>query len=415
MSKDYNDMTLEELTALSNERKKKKLIEAISKEDADKEATIKLENDTKVGEAAVAKYLEENPPKPKLNEIQTVTRDENDAPSHIEYFNKRIKASGLGYVDYAKQEEFNYASSDAGCEVDASDWKKEDVFTKLVWHNMYCTAGLREICVKGIDVKAGDGLKVQIRTVGKFSAPANVSACTCLSCEAPALSVYSLTIGSYGLLTEICELDVFSIGEVLRSSIIEALAKRWDEYFDAQIYAQVATGFTPGNTKTLSVDVCPAFDFSTGTGACTCSCCTDAGAYFFNAIINLEAAMREGTTPYSPDYLIISPTVAAILKGKDGIAMPYIMQSQIRVEGGILTKVGSLKVIEYCGANTCASGATLAVMLDSRRAVGFAFGKPPRMEQDRNIDCDSTTVAMWCYFGTSELDVSAIGHIVNGS
>jgi len=99
MSKDYNDMTLEELTALSNERKKKKLIEAISKEDADKEATIKLENDTKVGEAAVAKYLEENPPKPKLNEIQTVTRDENDAPSHIEYFNKRIKASGLGYVD----------------------------------------------------------------------------------------------------------------------------------------------------------------------------------------------------------------------------------------------------------------------------------------------------------------------------
>ena len=36
MSKDYNDMTLEELTALSNERKKKKLIEAISKEDYEK-------------------------------------------------------------------------------------------------------------------------------------------------------------------------------------------------------------------------------------------------------------------------------------------------------------------------------------------------------------------------------------------
>lgn len=408
MKENYEDMSLEELEALNDERKKKKLIESMSTDDKAKADSEREEYNAQVGEDAVAKYLEENPPVVKLNEVPKIDKGDS-IPGHIEYFNKRIEASGLGFVDYDKQEEFNYASSDAGCEVDASSWKKEDVFTKLVWHNMYCTAGLRSICVKGIDVKSGDGLAVQIRTVGKLSAPAQVSACTCLSCEAPALSTYNISIHSYGLMEEICELDVFSIGEVLRTSLIEALAKKWEEYFDACIYAQLATGLVPGQTETLLVDICNTFDFS-ATG-----CCTDSAALLFNAIIDLEATMREGTTPYSPDYLIVSPTVAAILKAKDGVAMPYIMQSQVNVSGGVLTKVGALKVIEYCGANTCASGATLAIMIDSRRAVGFAFGKPPRMEQDRNIDCDSTTIVMWSYFGTKELDLGAIGHIKNGS
>ena len=408
MTDKYDEMSLEELEALAEDRKKKKLIVDLATADKKESEANKLEYDAEIGDEAVKKYLEENPPVPKLIETPVVTKEGDAISSHMEYFNKRIKASEFGFVEYGKQEEFNYASSDAGCEVDAADWKKADVFTNLVWHDMYCTAGLRSICIKGIDVKAGDGLDVQIRTVGKFSAPAQVSGCTCLSCETPALSVYNLTIASYGLLTEICELDVFSIGEVLRTSIIEALALRWQEYFDACIYAQLATGLVPGNTVTLNDDICSTIDFGS-------TCCTDFGAMIFNAIIELEADMREGTTPYSPDYVIVSPSVAAVLKAKDGISMPYIMQSQVRVEGGVLTKVGALKVIEYCGANACASGATLAIMIDSRRAVGFAYGKPPRMEQDRNIDCDSTTIAMWCYFGTKELDLDAIGHIVNGT
>ena len=409
MSKNYEDMSLEELEALAGDRKKRKLIIDLATGDKEKSDAEKLVYDTQVKEEGVKEYLEENPPVPKLIETPKVTKEGDSIPDYMEYFNKRIELSGYGFVEYGKQEEFDYASSDAGCEVDATDWKKEDVFTNLMWHAMYCTAGLRDICVRGLDVNAGDGLKVQIRTIGKFGAPTQVSACTCLDCETPALSVYSISILQYGLLTEVCSLDEFSIGNVLKKSIIEAMGLRWAEYFDAEIYAQLATGLVPGQTETLLVDICNTFDFS-ATG-----CCTDSAALLFNAVIDLEATMREGTTPYSPDYLIVSPTVAAILKAKDGVAMPYIMQSQVRVEGGVLTKVGALKVIEYCGANSCTSGATLAIMIDSRRAIGFAFGQPPRTEQDRNIDCNSMTIATWCYFGTTELDLGAIGHIVNGS
>ena len=405
----YEEMSLEELEALKQLRVKKKLADELKSEDDVVKATEKEEYDAQIKADAIEEYKNENPPKDKLIQKVGLKKDTDIVSEHVDYFNRVIEASDDGFVPYDKMGEFNYTSSDEGCEVDAAAWKKEDVFTNLVWHSMYCEAGLRDICVKGLDVKAGDGLAVQIRTIGKFGAPTQVSACTCLSCETAALSNYSIDIKSYGLLQEICELNVFEIGEVLRTQLIKAMSLRWAQYFDAQIYAQLATGLIPGNTETLGVDICNTFDYST-TG-----CCTDSAALLFNAIIDLEAAMREGATPYNPDYVIVSPTVAAILKAKDGVAMPYIMQSQVNVSGGVLTHIGALKVIEYCGANSCASGATLAIMIDSSRAVGFAFGKPPKIEQERNIDCDSTTVAMWSYFGTKELDLEAIGHIKNGS
>ena len=84
--------------------------------------------------------------------------------------------------------------------------------------------------------------------------------------------------------------------------------------------------------------------------------------------------------------------------------------------GGLQSILG-IPVIEYNGApdplaTTSVAGTELVIIIDSSRAVGGVFGKKPRMESERNIDCDSTTYAMWCYFGAAELDTAAIGHVV---
>ena len=74
-----------------------------------------------------------------------------------------------------------------------------------------------------------------------------------------------------------------------------------------------------------------------------------------------------------------------------------------------------MSVIEFPCASECTdeSGEVQAVIIDSRRAVGEGWGMRPKMEQDRNIDCDSTTVAIHMYVGIDELDVNAIGLISN--
>ena len=123
--------------------------------------------------------------------------------------------------------------------------------------------------------------------------------------------------------------------------------------------------------------------------------------------------MREAN--YSPDYVIMSPTIATYFKYKGNHDVMRWMDGNINVTNGILTKIGNLKVIEYCGANTCTdlSGQELIIVIDSSRAVGAAFGKKPFLKSDENIDCNSTTYAMWSYAAFAELDTGAIGHVVN--
>lgn len=409
MSKAYEEMSLEELEALNELRKKDKLKASLEAEDALQKAADKATYDAGIEAGAIEKYLKENPPKIKLDTTVTTPKDSGNDDLKVKGIKNFIKNNGGKWTEYSDmaQHKFNFADSDADCPQDPSSWSPTENFSKLVWHSVYCTAGLRDICVKNLDVNAGQGLNVMVRTIGKFGAPEKAdNPCDCISCSSIAFSKYTLTIDAYALITEICELDVFDVGEIYRSGTIEAMALRWAEFFDASIYSELETA-TPGFTETLGTAL-----------ACNTtlegSCCTNPGAFeLYHAIIDLDAAMRESSI--RPDYVIVSPTIAAYFKYKDNVDIPYVMRGQVIVQDGILMKIGQLKVIEYCGANTCTdeSGQELAIVIDSSRAVGMVFGKPPKAERDRNIDCDSETVAMWCYVGFGELDTDCIGHVVN--
>jgi hypothetical protein len=208
-----------------------------------------------------------------------------------------------------------------------------------------------------------------------------------------------LHLDSYGDLAEICELDLQLAGDVVKDGILEDMASGLAEQVDLEIYSQLVTA-SAGFTATLD-DCC--------SDPTTDSCCFNKfGRDLYDNIVDLEAQMREAG--YAPDYIILAPSVAAQFKYTQALSQQGL---QISYSGNELSKIGSMSVIEFPCANTC-SGATdtvVAVIIDSRRAVGEGWGMRPKMEQDRNIDCDSTTVAIHMYVGIDELDVNAIALI----
>lgn len=304
---------------------------------------------------------------------------------------------------------FLNTDSDDGCGDEVGDWSPDDVYAKVIWETFVCTADLLRICVKGISINPGDGLGVQIRAFGAFQSPVARNACQCASCASITFSTYSLTLVQYNLEAVICDKDIFDVGNILMDAYLIAMANSWAAFFDAQIYAALIAAAASGATETLPAAV-------NCTPLISGSCCTDAALVnIYNAVHAAVAAMREGTSPYNPDYLILSPTIAAIFKRMQSpTPMPWM--GDVSFDGsGRLKSMGGLKVIEYCGANSCAttSGMKVAVIVDSRRAVGAVFGQRPKLYKFFQSNCNSYRLDQWAYMAFGTLDLNAIAHIVN--
>lgn len=354
-------------------------------------------------------YKEAHPPITKIPKPgETVLGGNGDpeikvASEYLRAFDGKVTA----YENFISGEVKEYTDSDANCPAEIGDWSPTETFASIIWHSMYCEANLFRVCVKGLDISAGDGLNITIRVIGKFGAPAAATACECLSCVSASLSEYHLSCLQYGEVTEVCGFDVFDAGEIYRREYLKAFGRRWAEFFDATIYAGLVAAAAATSTDLAATLTC--------NGVVEGSCCSNSDLLnMYNAVNATVAAMKEGTTPYKPDWMIVSPTVAAILKNMQTPAVQAWAEKVISIDSdGKLTRFNGLKVIEYCGAQTCstATDTVFAVIVDSRRAYGAAFGKKPWLEKDRNVECNSWTYAMWCYFAHGALDVNAIAHI----
>ena len=303
---------------------------------------------------------------------------------------------------------FMNTDSDTGCEDIVSAWSPEDVYAKIVWNTFVCKADLFKICVKGLAINPGDGLGVQIRAFGSFGSPVEKASCECGSCASLGFTTYPLTLKQYNLEAIVCDKDIWDVGSILMDSYLSAMSDSWAVWFDAQIYSELETA-TPGLEVSLPTAlIC--------TPALDATCCADTALYqLYNSIHNTVASMREGATPYNPDWVIISPTIAAIFKRMQTPApMPWMGDVSFD-EDGRLKKISGLKVIEYCGANSCtdASGEVVAIIIDSRRAVGAVFGERPKTYKFFQSNCNSYRIDQWAYFAVGELDTNAIAHIVN--
>jgi hypothetical protein len=303
---------------------------------------------------------------------------------------------------------FENTDSDSGCEDIIGDWSPADVYSKIIWNTFVCKADLFKICVKGLAIKPGEGLKTQIRVYGNLSDPDVKGSCECLTCVSIPFTTHTLTLEQIGKEAIICEKDIWEVGSVLMDAYLTAFSDMWASWFDKEIYDEIETA-SPGTTETLGT----ALNCDPSTAG---SCCSDTAlVQMYHAVQEIVASMREGTNPYQPDYIVMSPTVASVFKR---------LQTPTRVMGyddiswdadGRLNKIGSLKVIEYCRANTCsdASGEVMAVIVDSRRAVGAVFGHKPKTYKFFQSNCNSHRIDSWAFFACAELDVNAIAHIVN--
>jgi len=383
----------------------KLLNEKVEKLKAEKAEAEKVEYEKELEAKIRAKIAEETSKSVDTGldtdgDLQKETKDDK-----MSIFGKKfLKAHNYTPVDYGSESwlmGYEFTDSDTGCENDVSAWTPSEQFANLIWSAFYCKGFLAgKVTVRGIDFERGKGDTITIRTRGKRSAQGPLAACECLSCVSSSfLAPYSIQLDVYGDLAEICERDLFEAGDIIKAGIIEDMASGLAEQVDLEIYNQLITATT---TYTDTLDNC-----------CQVSddgCCLDAfGRELVNSIIDMEASMREAG--YRPNFCIVSPTVAAHFKYKEAASM---IGYPLSFSGNKLSKIGEMEVIEFPCANSCDEGPAsyvVAVILDSSKAVGEAWGKRPELEQDRNIDCDSTTVAIHMYVGIDELDDNAIGLI----
>ncbi len=447
MSKDIEDMSPEELKAYEeNLDKEIKLRDLKTKQaalDEEKDKEVKEAKDAAFEEqktAALEAIYKEHPelaPKPKItddggevkgngNEVNDIQKFYNgyykryeniDTRSQYETKLSNVKDikfqiyEGQKYGETSMDRLFINTDADTGCEDDVSEWSPEDVYAKIVWNTFVCKADLFKIAVKGIAINPGDGLGVQIRAFGAFGAPSEKAACECASCASILFTTYPLTLKQYNLEAIVCDKDIWDVGSILMDSYLIAMSDSWAQWFDAQIYSELETA-APGTTETLGTAISCTPDIAG-------SCCTDTALYqLYNAIHLAVAGMREGNGlagPYSPDYLIVSPTVAAIFKRmQHSQPMPWMADVSFD-DDGRLKKMSGLKVIEYCGANGCTDLASevVAIIVDSRRAVGAVFGERPKTYKFFQSNCNSYRIDQWAYFAVGELDTDAIAHVVN--
>ena len=296
----YEDMSLEELEEMQANKKKQSIIEKFQKEDDAKVLATKEAHEVKLRAEIKEELQNEFKPveTPIVQEVDLGNKPElNDAQK---WFSDAYGTTGINIY-----ENIELTNSDSGCDVDVDSWEKVDVFVNAIWHTMYEASNLLKVCVKGLSIGVGDGHTVQIRTITRFDRSditATSASCECISCSSTSFSTYSISIIKYGISTEICEWDIWQVGDAYRKEYLKSLGGVWAEQFDYLIYNELDTA-TPGYTTSVA----------TATAAMSGSCCTDSFLLAtYNGIDDIVTQMRAAY--YKPDYILMHPRMAAVFR-----------------------------------------------------------------------------------------------------
>ena len=387
---------------------------------AEKEALKLAEDKKREDELASVNANETGNPLETGNEIKGVmskfTNPETE--KHYKQMGRYLKNEGLDIKDLqpyseadigASQLDFAFTDSDTGCEDNVSAWSPDDVYCNGIWYAAQCESVLAgKVTVRACDIRAGDGLSVQIRTITADTFPSALNPCECATCISNTFATHTLTLARYDLFKIMCNLDEFDVGSILPTAMIETMSRSFAIGVDGLIYTAL-TGATPTYTETLASDaVC---DPSRGSDGACCAYATE----LYTSIIQLEADMRAAGYGRKGFVLLLHPTIALYLKYKEGVNPPPWVNN-ITMNGNEISKIGKINVIEYCGANDCSdvsTGDVVGVLFDPTRAVGEAYGKRPHLKKDEDpIECDSWKFVYRMYIAVAALDQASIGHIL---
>jgi len=425
LEKEYKQLLAKKTAAMREELAEQEKIQAAKlAEEKEQEDKVKFEAAVK---SALDKKLEEMKLKPEdgsiVDDVQATNTEKPKLDGEIAFAKKFADSRGIKKFqayeslvnDYVStgMNAFIATDSDSGCEDNVDAWEVKDCFASVIWQDVLCRSDFlsKGITVKGLDFKAGCGGLVQIRVINHADPSQDFTSldpCACMSCVSNAFTTYTLTMKMYGDYKVLCDLDLFTAGDVVKSAVLKSMSEVAQERIDNEIYTNLEA-----NSPTYSEALGAACGGSRGSDGDCCTYTMD----LYDKIIDLEADMRaagyfKGVDP----ILILSPTVAAYLKYKDGLNIPAYIASSIQMDGLKLAAIGNIKVIESCHANACVtdSSEVQAILIDPSRAIGEAWGKRPEFKTDDDpIECQSQKIVLRMWAAFDVLDTAAIGHIVN--
>jgi hypothetical protein len=268
------------------------------------------------------------------------------------------------------------------------------------------------------DFTGCQGKIIQVRSVNKRTAQ-DLGAVTgktdCLSATSQTVTTYSITLKVLGDYDEVGETALFQTCGDLKAQILNEMAKGIAEKQDQDIITELLTA---GGVPSVSFSLASAMKCFTNypnwvtRASGHASAIWGAANNLYDGIVHSVGSMRNNA--YEPDYLILNPNVAAFLKINYDNRMLDAMIDYDKATGK-LTRVAGLKVIETPHAETCkvTSAATMAIVIDSSRAVGEAWGKRPQYTEVYEPECLYFKEVISLFWAAGRLDPLAIGHIRN--
>lgn len=268
----------------------------------------------------------------------------------------------------------------------------EDVYSTLILEAIYAArrfSGVVTAVREDLTAEAGD--TVQVPFMGRRTPQTNVAEGDALTPTATTTGTYPITVEKHGDYDRVTR-EVFEDQEAFdEDDFLRNMAAGLAELADQIVYDELETA-VPG----FSVDLAVAGNFSD----------------LYDKIIDLRATMSAANQP--PNFVIVGEeAVAQFLKDTD----EGIKFENVNVQNGQLISIAGMEVLvsSLANAQVVTANEVQAILINSRRAVGEAWGRRPERIIDRVTDApsDKIRLIMWMRYGADELDTDAIGHVLN--
>ena len=275
-----------------------------------------------------------------------------------------------------------------------AEWIPTETWAKLILEGAWESRKLAGI-VSAVeyDKNAGEGTNIEVRFFPARSAQGPISEGNALTATSSDPTVKAITIAKYGDYDLVTGETFEDTSDNFKVRLANSMSHAISEKLDALVYAELETA-VEGYTATL-----------TTAGTIT---------ELYDKVVELRGDMLGGKV--KPDTLIIHPDMEAAFAKETSQGVRGMMVNF--GNDGNLSKVAGLNVVvsAAANANTTTTTEVQAIVIDSSRAVGEAYGRPLEFKTaEPDIEYDRTKVVCWIRYGTAELDTEGIGHVINPS
>jgi N4-gp56 family major capsid protein len=271
-------------------------------------------------------------------------------------------------------------------------WIPRDVYAKAVFMAVHAKRILGNLTAAvQHDIGAGEGNVIKVRFYPKRTAQGPISEGTALNYNADTPTVTPITIQKYGDYAQLTDEAIQFTSDDVRGRLLAEMGAALAETLE-QVVVNGLTG--------------------TITGCSTQNCAT-AGVIDYHTVLNAASVLK--AAKLNPDFLILSPDHEVDLLLDSNLTKLVDYGPGEVTFAGEVGRIGQIKVIVHplMPAKSTTSGAVQAVLIDSTRAWGEAFGKPLRFEEFRVIEQDIWKEVAWAWYGMSTLDPVATCQIKN--